>query len=571
MLRKFLKSKKSNGIHIPYGIFKDIIDFIQEGVWIYDVAEDKFSSYSKNPKLSYLNKKDVPLKHIASSIHPEDRENIISQSLNFIDSSENKFESIYRVKDAQGKYIWIYSIGVKSRKKGILKIYGSHLDITEKVDMQEKIMQLGFYDLLTNLPNKEKLALEFSNIINSKKNELKFSFFLLEIENFDYINNTLSFEAGEKVLKHFAKLLSERYKEHYVSKINDNQFVILYLFQEEKEIELEVNELFLYLHDTYIENSEINVSINCGVANFTGESFNKLLRNSAIALYKSKSLGKNHYYLFKEDLVQSVYNMQDLYYQMKDGIKNNQFKMFYQPIISLETGLLSGLEALIRWEHPNTGIIPPCDFIYIAEKYGQMKALELWILDDVFHQLNIWANLGDLPLFVSINLSARGLIGESLVPFIKELTQLYNINPEKVQFEITETSLLENLSAIISDIELLKEMGFKVSLDDFGTGYSSLLYLKSLPINKVKLDKSFIKNIDSCEKDEFFIKSIIDLAHNIGLVVIAEGVEKSIQEYILKKYNCDFIQGYLYSKPKSVEDINIWIRENYIKRKNDKK
>jgi len=564
MLKKIDKSKKIDEIEIPYSVFKDLVDTIQDGLWVYNVNEDKYTSYSENPRLSYLNKKDMPINEITLSIHDKDRENTMILFNKFLTGTEKKYESIYRVKNDRDEYVWIYSRGVKRLKNNIIKIYGSHLDITEKMNMQKKINDLAYYDSLTGLPNREKIDSEFLNLVNSEKSN--FSFFLLEIDNFDYINNMFSYEVGEKLLRKLSNLLEKRYKKQFTSKINEGQFLIISFLNEEKEITRELKCLFSSINEIYLDDLELTISVCCGVSTYKNENFKELLKYASTALYKAKSLGKNHYYLYNNQLIQSVYKMLDISHQIKNGIIKNQFELFYQPIISSKTGLLKGIEALIRWNHPKLGVIPPNEFIYIAEKYSEMKNLERWILNKAFQNLRDWVMSGDLPLFISINLSAKGLIGDSLIPYLKDLIDRYGVSPKKIELEITETSLLENLDLVIKDMEVLKLMGFKISLDDFGTGYSSLLYLKNLPINKVKLDKSFIKKIEISDKDKFFIKSIIDLSHSMGLTIVAEGVETSSQKNLLIEYNCDFLQGYLYSKPQSIDNINVWIKEHYIEK-----
>lgn len=564
MLKKFDKLKKVDEKEIPYNVFKDLVDTIQDGLWVYNVNEDKYTSYSENPRLSYLNKKDMSINEITLSIHDDDRENTMILFNKFLIGTEKKYESIYRVKNDRDEYVWIYSRGVKKLKNNVTKIYGSHLDITEKMNMQKKINDLAYYDLLTGLPNKEKIELEFLSVINSEKSN--FSFFLIEIDNFDYINNMFSYEVGEELLRKLSRLLEKKYKKQYISRLNESQFLIVFFVNKDNEIIEELNNLFSSINEICLEDLDITVSICCGVSIYKDQIFKDLLKYASIALYKAKSIGKNHYYLYNDQLTESVYKMLDISHQIKNGIIKNQFELFYQPIISSKTGLLKGLEALIRWNNPKLGVIPPVEFIYIAEKYGEMKNLERWILNRAFQNLQDWVKAGDLPLFISINLSAKGLIGESLIPYLKYLLELYEVNPKKIEFEITETSLLDNLDLVIKDMETLKLMGFKISLDDFGTGYSSLMYLKNLPINKVKLDKSFIKKIEINDKDKIFIKSIIDLSHSMGLSIVAEGIETSSQKNLLIEYNCDFLQGYLYSKPQSVDNVNVWIKKHYIEK-----
>ena len=214
------------------------------------------------------------------------------------------------------------------------------------------------------------------------------------------------------------------------------------------------------------------------------------------------------------------------------------------PIISTDTETLAGLEALIRWKHTKNGFIPPDRFIPIAEEYGMMLQIERWVIESVFYQVEKWVDMGDIPIFVSINLSSKGLLENNLVEFLTELLTKYRIEPEKIQFEVTETSMISNLEASVHILDDLRKIGFKLALDDFGVGYSSLNYLKNLPINKVKLDKSLIDNIVKDNKEKLLIKALIDMSHYIDLEVVAEGIEMQEQAELLSSLNCDYIQGY---------------------------
>ena len=345
MLKKFDKLKKVDEKEIPYNVFKDLVDTIQDGLWVYNVNEDKYTSYSENPRLSYLNKKDMSINEITLSIHDDDRENTMILFNKFLIGTEKKYESIYRVKNDRDEYVWIYSRGVKKLKNNVTKIYGSHLDITEKMNMQKKINDLAYYDSLTGLPNKEKIELEFLSVTNSKKSN--FSFFLIEIDNFDYINNMFSYEVGEELLRKLSRLLEKKYKKQYISRLNESQFLIVFFVNKDNEIIEELNNLFSSINEICLEDLDITVSICCGVSIYKDQIFKDLLKYASIALYKAKSIGKNHYYLYNDQLTESVYKMLDISHQIKNGIIKNQFELFYQPIISSKTGLLKGLEALI--------------------------------------------------------------------------------------------------------------------------------------------------------------------------------------------------------------------------------
>jgi EAL domain-containing protein (putative c-di-GMP-specific phosphodiesterase class I) len=238
--------------------------------------------------------------------------------------------------------------------------------------------------------------------------------------------------------------------------------------------------------------------------------------------------------------------------QLRIAIERNEFVVYFQPIVCAKAEKISGYEALVRWIHPHRGMISPGQFIPIAEASGQMIEIEQLIIEECFKSLKLLMNINPQMKYVSINLSARGIIERNIVKFLENLLLKYNLDPKFIEFEVTESSLLNNIERTVEVLDRIKEMGFKLSLDDFGTGFSSLNYLKNLPLDKVKLDKSFIDNIETDERDHLMVKSIIELSHRLGLLVVGEGVETKNQRDLLYILECDFIQGFYYGRPEPI-------------------
>ena len=313
-----------------------------------------------------------------------------------------------------------------------------------------------------------------------------------------------------------------------------------------------------------LTHSEIRTSISAGIAihGVHGESFFDLLKCSDVALYYCKNNGKDQFRIYDSSTGEKLYTTIDLINQIRIGLERSELQMHYQPIVNSRTGRLVGIEALARWYHSKRGMISPGEFIVAAENSGQMKALERWIIDDVFRQIEAWLGMGELDMFVSVNLSARGLMEDDLISYLELMLEKHRVKPDKIEFEVTETALMNDLTQSMTMLYKLKEMGFKLSLDDFGTGYSSLNYLKNIPIDKVKLDRSFVVNIDRNTKDQLLVKSIIELSHRMELEVVGEGVETHFQNTLLGTFGCDYIQGYFHGKPQDRNGINTWIKDN---------
>lgn len=540
-----------------------VLEETQDGFWEYDIQNDLYSAVSKT-KL-YLKMKDVSLNYWYSKVHPNDLEISKNNFEKFLKENSKIYENFYRIYVEEYKqYRWIFSKGVPkfSPTGKISRMMGIHIDITDKINFEEKLYNLAYYDSLTTLPNKEKIKMTFENSLANKIQTKNISLVYIDIDNFGYINNSLGYDIGNAIILEFSKHLSYRYGSDNVARINADEFLLLYEYEDsDLNLILEINDLYNELKNiNFLNDKEINLFFSIGISIYGshGTSFDELFKNADVALYYAKKNGKNQFKVYDE-IFQKIYNNIKISNQICVALKKEEFELHFQPIMCEKNNKPVGVEALIRWNNPFLGFVPPSKFIPIAEEFGQIIDLEKWIIEEVFK----YSEANELSVFISINLSAKGLFCNGITSYIDMLRKKYMIPSEKIEFEITESSLLSGINESIDTIKLLKNMGFKVSLDDFGTGFSSLNYLKILPIDKVKLDKSFIDNICIDNKDQMIVQSIIELSHNIGFEVVAEGVEERNQEVLLKEMTCDFIQGYYYSKPKKLDDVLLWIEKNY--------
>lgn len=438
------------------------------------------------------------------------------------------------------------------------------------IELEKKLHYVTYYDSLTKLFNKEKIHLSFKNLVKDDFFCSDIAFFFIDIDNFGYINSVLGYQEGNSIIKKFSEILKSRYDKHYIARLSADEFLILYLFDNnEINLEEELSDFVRGIRDmSFSDRCDINLTISIGVSIYKkhGSDFYDLIKNADTALFCAKANGKDRYEIYKNQMEINVFDNVDLINQIKVGLKKDEFEMYYQPIISTDTETLAGLEALIRWNHNINGFIPPDRFIPIAEEYGMMLQIERWVIESVFYQVEKWVDMGDIPIFVSINLSSKGLLENNLVEFLTQMLDKYRVEPEKIQFEVTETSMISNLEASVHILDDLRKIGFKLALDDFGVGYSSLNYLKNLPINKVKLDKSLIDNIVKDNKERLLTKALIEMSHYIDLEVVAEGIEMQEQVELLSALNCDYIQGYYYGRPSPKEQINKWIKDYYLEK-----
>jgi len=516
-----------------------------------DIKDEDFIKYS-------FNYQDDLMLNFDEKIHKEDLCSLNESLENFIKSDEVKMEAIYRIKEENDKYKWVYSRGIKvfSEKGNLKKIIGIRSDITEKIIMKEAIFNLSHYDTLTNLSNKEKLKEDFSKILKNDRNE-DIAFLYIDIDDFSHVNNVLGYSYGDEFLKKFSEFLKHEFgKDNLIGRLNTDEFLVIY--KNYKNIDLLEKRIEKFLKDlrkkNFLENSDFKLSASVGYSLFkiNGNDFDTLLRYADTALHYSKSKGKSQFVRYNDKLGEYVFSQADMINQLRIAIERNEFVVYFQPIVCAKAEEILGYEALVRWMHPHRGMISPGQFIPIAEASGQMIEIEQLIIEECFKSLKLLISLNPEMKYVSINLSARGIIERNIIKFLENLLLKYNVDPKFIEFEVTESSLLNNIERTVEVLDRIKEMGFKLALDDFGTGYSSLNYLKNLPLDKVKLDKSFIDNIETDERDHLMVKSIIELSHRLGLLVVGEGVETKNQRDLLYILECDFIQGFYYGRPEPI-------------------
>lgn len=550
--------------------YRLVLEGSNDGVWDFDIENDTYHLYIKDmDEYEYsIRYQKFCIDVWKQKIHPEDRENAHKVLSEFIFSGNRFYENTYRVFTKEGRYKWIKSKGIAQfdDRHRILHIAGSNTDVSEQVEMQNNLYNLAYYDKLTGLANKENIKTIFNNLVSTEYEFGNIAFLYLDIDDLSYINNTLGYNTGDELIQNVATFLVKKYQQNsYVARINADEFLILYLdYKNLDEFENEISELLSEVKNMkFLKDNDITISMSMGISLYRvhGYGFFELLKCSDTALYFAKKNGKDQYKLYDSSMGKSVYNTVDLINQIRVGIEKSEFQMHYQPIMDAKKGFFVGLEALVRWVHSKRGMISPAEFIPVAESSGQIKLLEKWIIQDVFRQVEIWEEYMDFPIFVSINLSAKGMIEKNLIEYLKKLLVVHNIVPKHIEFEVTETAVLHNIEHSMKVLSELKAMGFKISLDDFGTGYSSLNYLKNLPIDKVKLDRSFVENIDKNNKDQLLVQSIIELSHRMELEVVGEGVETYSQNELLGTLGCDYIQGYYYGRPQNANIIDEDLKE----------
>ncbi len=441
----------------------------------------------------------------------------------------------------------------------------SFRDITKRAQLEKSLAHQATHDELTNLPNRGKLNQVVTDLIAlSSVNGNKFALLFLDINRFKLINDSLGHHAGDESLKavsaNMNKILNER---ETLFRLGGDEFVILLdTYKREGNI-IDLCERIFSAFDQSItiQDTELVLSTSIGIALYPqdGQIYGDLLRNADIAMYQSKESGINSFAFFSKSLLSKNTERLQIESDLRHALANNEFVLHYQPQFDVLTQQLLSAEALIRWQHPRRGLLSPIEFIPYAEDSGLIIPIGEWVLREACEQLNRWKKLGMPPICIGVNLSPNQFRGADIVKTVTNILFETKIDPSLLELELTENLIINNLD-VIDTIHRLKKLGVKISLDDFGTGNSSLNYLRELPVDRIKIDQSYIRNISAKRGDEAIIKAIINMAKTLNMTVIAEGVETDRQIEFLKDNACKEIQGFIYSKPLEAEDLQKMMR-----------
>ncbi|MFA9463036.1 MAG: putative bifunctional diguanylate cyclase/phosphodiesterase [Velocimicrobium sp.] len=429
-----------------------------------------------------------------------------------------------------------------------------HNKYEELKKSDEKNRRMAYMDHITGLPNR----LAFTEILDSVTKTLRrdevFALMSIDIDNFRLVNESLGHSYGDELLIDATDRIKQVMDENdYLACFGGDEFAVISQNIEDmddydKKIK-KIQNVFSYPFILATKEVFLTVSIGISFAPKDGKTTQTLYKNLGSALYAAKNNGKNTYYYYNEMINQDLKDKIELQSQLRSAIENEEFVVFYQPQIDLEKDSIIGFEALVRWNHPTKGLVQPNDFIPVAEETGLIVPIGNWVLNEACKQLKVWGNQGYQDISVAVNLSPRQFRDAELVDKIEHAIEESQIDPQHLELEITESIAIENLEYSIQTIKALKETGVGFALDDFGTGYSSMNYLKLLPVNNLKIDKSFLDTLMEDKSDQAIVSSIIMLAKALNIEVIAEGVESGGQEDFLKNAACKRAQGFLYSEP----------------------
>jgi diguanylate cyclase (GGDEF)-like protein len=499
-----------------------------------------------------------------------------------------RFSCEYRMIRSDGTVVWIHdqfvAIEDQRRDPGLplasgsenastprirpQLVYGVMVDITQRKEAEEKLEQQTLYDPTTGLPNRRLLTDRLTQAMRfAQRDGTSMAVLLLDLDRFREINDTFGHASGDRLLLEVGRTLQSCLRESdTVARLGGDEFVVLLTGTDRTGAAYTASKLLKALEKPHeLEGQTFDIEATIGITIFPehggdgrGELHSSaMLRRAEIAMYACKE-ANGRYAVYASDQDRYTPDRLALVRELRQAIENNQLVLHYQPKVGIKIGKIDGVEALVRWHHPERGFIQPDQFISLAEHTGLIKPLTIWVLTSALGQCRLWHEAGN-DISVAVNLSARNLHDPTLVETVATLLELYKVEPSWLDIEITESALMEDPTSAMENLKALHEMGVKVSIDDFGTGYSSLGYLKRLPVDQIKIDRSFVMEMRTSADDTFIVRTIVDLGDNLGLKVVAEGIENQETLDELEAIGCDFAQGFFMSRPLAADDLSHWL------------
>ncbi|WAM35038.1 EAL domain-containing protein [Caldicellulosiruptor morganii] len=559
--------------------YKFIVDNISDSIMELDFKSREINFYGRQKDEFDVESINLKEDHISwlNLYHPEDRGKVLDRIQKALELKEENVEYEARVKDRSGNFRWIYTrlkIFYDANGKPE-KIIGVNIDYTNKKLYEQRMEQLAYYDSLTGLANRKLFEQKLDDFIEEAlKADKMGAVILIDIDNFKDINDLYGHEMGDEYLVSICKKIDEYLKtlsqKSFFARVGGDEFaIILDDLTRKDDVFMVCSDLKkIFEQEIYLEKAEREFFTTCsmGISFYPedGTSTKEILRNVDMALSQAKENGKNDFQIFMPYMLTRNLKKIEIEKSLRKAIEDDQFVLYYQPVVDLDTLQITGVEALLRWISPQKGMISPLDFIPVAEESGLIVKIGELVIEKALKDIKVWEQKGAGNISVSINLSARQLRAKHFESKVLRLFEKYRIDPGKVIFEITESGAVENFDISLRILSFLCQMGIKFLIDDFGTGYSSLIYLRRLPIGGVKIDRSFISDIAYSKESRSIVEGIILMAHKLDLKVVAEGIETKEELDVLRQMGCDSGQGYLFSKPVPKDEIEKLILQGRI-------
>jgi diguanylate cyclase (GGDEF)-like protein/PAS domain S-box-containing protein len=550
---------------------QQVMEITREGVWDWDILSGKVIHNSQWYRTLLYSPEELPdtVQTFVELIHPEDREAVWERLNKLLEGTSKSYHSEHRLIRNDGKIIWVHDRGgvvARDADGNALRVIGSFSDITYHKDHQARLEKMAHYDALTGLPNRALLADRLQqSMAAALRRESNLAIIYVDLDAFKPVNDAYGHETGDHLLVVLADRMKHELREgDTLARMGGDEFVVV--MNDLPDIEAcapLITRLLdaaaeMVIHDGHV----LKVSASLGVTFFpqTEEiDADQLLRQADQAMYQAKLAGKNRYHIFDMAQDLAVRGHHESLDRIRQGLINQEFVLYYQPKVNMRTGEVTGAEALIRWQHPDKGLLLPALFLPVVEDHQLAIDIDKWVMETALIQMSQWHSLGkEIP--ISVNVSAKQLQQSDFVQFLQTIFHKYpEISPKQLQLEVLETSALEDIDQVSRLVSECSEMGVLFALDDFGTGYSSLIYLKQLAVGVLKIDQTFVHDMLDDPEDLMILEGVIGLANAFRREVIAEGVETIEHGEMLLQIGCELAQGYAIALPMPGESIPGWV------------
>lgn len=556
--------------------FRSLVDSTDDAIFLLD-RDYRFLFMNRKYLSSMGIVEDEYASRSFTDIHsPEEAEGVIAKVDEVFKSGESR-QHEYR-SDKYNQFFLQTLSPIKNRRGKPEAVMVVSKDITDHKSAEEKVRFLAYFDSLTGLPNRFFFRELLDRAIkHAERYKIKLATLFIDIDNFKRINDTLGHDIGDELLQAVTyRLLKSVRSSDSISRFNDkavmntlsrlggDEFVVLLSeITDLPDAAAVASRLLRDMSEPYIlKDRKVTITASIGISLYplNGKDAQSLLKCADMAMYHAKDTGRNNFQYYSESMMRVAYERLTLEGELDQALEKDEFSVHYQAKLDAQSRMITGVEALVRWKHPGKALISPSEFIPLAEETGQIIAIDEWVLEAACLQNKAWQNTGFRPMVIAVNLSTSHLENRKLVRVVAKALKNSKLEAQYLELEITEGKVMKNPVTSVIVLNELKAMGVRIALDDFGTGHSSLNYLRQLPLDYIKIDRSFIANIAKGTEDIAIIRTIIALAHSLNLKVIAEGVETEEQLELLREHQCDEVQGFLFSKPLPAESFTEFLQ-----------
>lgn len=547
--------------------YRQIVETSQEGIWILDGQGKTTFANPKMEEMLGCQTGEMDGRSVFEFMDDDVRDDamrLMEQRRNGI-AEQHEF----RLRKADGSQLWVLmSTCPFKHGETAIGVLGMVTDITDRKRHESEIQHLATHDALTDLPNRTLLHRRIEQAIHrAQRMKREIAVLFIDFDNFKYVNDSYGHSLGDVLLQVAAAQLQSLMKaEDTVARLGGDEFVVM--VSDLVDASVTAVAVARRIRDAFTNpiragDRELTTTTSIGISVYPTHALNveDLLKHADTAMYRSKESGRNSFQVYQSEMSSRALARTSLEAALRRALELNQFELHYQPQVSLATGIVIGAEALLRWHHPEMGMIPPSTFIPVAEDIGLITSIGTWVLQTACAQNKAWQVAGLPPLVMAVNLSAVQMRQTGFADIVSEILQTTGLAPSYLDLEITESVLVAQTDSLVALLERLKTLGVMISLDDFGTGYSNLGYLQRFPLTRLKIDRSFVSGLPENRDSVAITKAIISMGHGLGLQVLAEGVETTGQAAFLDTHSCEYAQGYLYAKPLPATLFEDWLKE----------